>query len=662
MKLFKHQEIAVEFVKSRHRSLLSLEPGCISGDSLLQINSHKRGLKISIKDLFFKNWDYSDGKTTSKVWTGTEYKHHAIKQVLFNGFKKACSITVAKNGHFSKKIVCTPDHEILTQRGWIQAARLKLGDYIATNGVKKCAVCNGEKFRASQYGKYPLGSCVRCNRSKACIASKAWQRKPGLLPGESYDKDGYVFVSSCFTHPFKDRYNQVRKHRLVMEKHLGRYLTPLEVVHHKNRDRADNSIANLELCNNSADHHRMHHGQENKRNLSINKFGAKIYWDVDWFRFDERRVLKHPIAMFDLVMQDPHRNYVANGIVVHNCGKTAIAVTATFEFKNVLVICPAFLKINWEREIEKFGGCVKNYTIRSYQYFLRNPFPLDIDFLIIDEPHLYLRNWKSKTTKNVLLAKYMGPAVFLSGSFVVAGAVDLHPILSYAQPGAWGTFKYFTDAFSHSKISYFGRPKKVYYGIKNEEILKEKLKSCMLSMQQKDCLDLPDKMNSVVRLAAKKLPCFDSLAEHRQALGVNKIADTVAYAEMLGKCIVFCYHREVVEEVARLLKCKFIIGGMSDKERQACVDSFQSDADNYLVCSILAAGVGLTLTATSQIIMSELPWTYAEYDQAVCRCHRIGQTEKVISHVLLAGRLDEIVWQTISNKKVFSEVVYRETL
>ncbi len=57
---------------------------------------------------------------------------------------------------------------------------------------------------------------------------------------------GYVLVYSP-NHPNRNARNQVLEHRLVMEKHLGRYLEPYEVVHHKQGIRDDNRIEELEL-------------------------------------------------------------------------------------------------------------------------------------------------------------------------------------------------------------------------------------------------------------------------------------------------------------------------------------------------------------------------------------------------------------------------------
>ena len=71
--------------------------------------------------------------------------------------------------------------------------------------------------------------------------------------GRSIDEDGYVLIYAP-DHPYRNRHNQVREHRLVMESKLGRYLKEDEVVHHRNGISDDNRIENLELFATNADH------------------------------------------------------------------------------------------------------------------------------------------------------------------------------------------------------------------------------------------------------------------------------------------------------------------------------------------------------------------------------------------------------------------------
>ena len=71
--------------------------------------------------------------------------------------------------------------------------------------------------------------------------------------GRQVDVDGYVLLK-CPDHPFANSHGYVREHRLVMEAHLGRYLQPFEVVHHKDDNPQNNSIENLELFSTNAEH------------------------------------------------------------------------------------------------------------------------------------------------------------------------------------------------------------------------------------------------------------------------------------------------------------------------------------------------------------------------------------------------------------------------
>ena len=65
------------------------------------------------------------------------------------------------------------------------------------------------------------------------------------------------------------------EHRIVMERHIGRKLRRDEHVHHKNHNRKDNRIQNLELMNNR-EHHRYHAKRHWMKQISM--LGNKARW------------------------------------------------------------------------------------------------------------------------------------------------------------------------------------------------------------------------------------------------------------------------------------------------------------------------------------------------------------------------------------------------
>ena len=90
--------------------------------------------------------------------------------------------------------------------------------------------------------------------------------------GQTTDADGYILIRAV-DHPHANSGGYVREHRLVMEKEIGRYLIPQEVVHHRNEVTSDNRIENLELLPDNSQNLRYawlgkHHSQETKEKMS----------------------------------------------------------------------------------------------------------------------------------------------------------------------------------------------------------------------------------------------------------------------------------------------------------------------------------------------------------------------------------------------------------
>jgi len=90
--------------------------------------------------------------------------------------------------------------------------------------------------------------------------------------GKYTDPDGYIHIRAD-NHPFKDSRGYVLKHRLEMEKKLGRYLTKAETVHHKDGKRDNNNPDNLQVMGRS-EHHKLH-----SLKISRDKGGRFIKYD-----------------------------------------------------------------------------------------------------------------------------------------------------------------------------------------------------------------------------------------------------------------------------------------------------------------------------------------------------------------------------------------------
>lgn len=111
--------------------------------------------------------------------------------------------------------------------------------------------------------------------------------------GRFIEKRGYVYTWIP-DHPFANIHGYVREHRLVMENHLGRYLTKDEVVHHKDGNPNNNNIKNLELYSHNREHMMKNHLQKDmsnriciRCNRSHGELEIKFKYGVRWNRKDE---------------------------------------------------------------------------------------------------------------------------------------------------------------------------------------------------------------------------------------------------------------------------------------------------------------------------------------------------------------------------------------
>lgn len=109
-----------------------------------------------------------------------------------------------------------------------------------------CVNCGKESFRhRNQCGRVYMQQRLCSKQCKNEWVSKVYREKNGLPAITKRVKRGYIVLRIPAQNGSPVR--QILEHRYVMEQHLGRELEPKETVHHKNGDKQDNSLENLEL-------------------------------------------------------------------------------------------------------------------------------------------------------------------------------------------------------------------------------------------------------------------------------------------------------------------------------------------------------------------------------------------------------------------------------
>ncbi|MEJ3403324.1 DEAD/DEAH box helicase [Rathayibacter sp. YIM 133350] len=144
-------------------------------------------------------------------------------------------------------------------------------------------------------------------------------------------------------------------------------------------------------------------------------------------------------------------------------------------------------------------------------------------------------------------------------------------------------------------------------------------------------------------------------------IGQAKAALAADYAAQLarsvGKVVFFAKHIDVMDTAEEMLakaglRTVSLRGDQNALARQAAIDAFNKDPEVAVaVCSLTAAGVGVNLQASSNVVLAELSWTAAEQTQAIDRVHRIGQDEPVTAwRIIAAHTIDAKIAELIDSK------------
>jgi SWI/SNF-related matrix-associated actin-dependent regulator 1 of chromatin subfamily A len=383
------------------------------------------------------------------------------------------------------------------------------------------------------------------------------------------------------------------------------------------------------------------------------------------------------------------------------------------EKRPVIIVVPASIKLNWEREAQKWMSnpsveillgntpwkitgniIIINYDIvHGWMNALKE---LNPKVLILDEIH-YIKSNSAKRTKAIkFLAKGIPHVIGLSGTPIVNRPIEIFNGLKLINPTLFGSLWDFGKRYCNLKRTPYGWD---FNGSSNSAELHSILSdSIMIRRLKEDVLkDLPEKTQAFIPIeldnekeyrdaerdfiafvqktkgsdAAEKASNAATLAEieglkqlavkGKMSQAINWIED---FLESGNKLVIFATHKFVIdmlmEKFSYIDKTRKIIdrvvkidGSVSMTDRQKAVDTFQNNPDCRLfVGNISAAGTGITLTAASNLVFLEYAWSPAQMDQASDRIHRITQKFSVtIYNIIAKGTIEEKIVKLLDAKR-----------
>ena len=378
-----------------------------------------------------------------------------------------------------------------------------------------------------------------------------------------------------------------------------------------------------------------------------------------------------------------------------------------------LVVCPASVKRNWAREIGLVASDATILVIEgsaavapTAQWVIINYDILGRHWdalgqvawaaLVFDEAH-YLKNHTSARSKlaRELMARASANSKqplavqLLTGTPLTSRPRDLFVLLQLAGHPLGRSFLAYAKRYCAAEKGEFGWKTG---GASNIDELTVQLHGVMLRRSKDDVLALPPKLRTwlpvavpagtgargikkaLALLAGKsddnvgvpvkrpdprkrgKLLAF--ITEARQALAFAKTWATLDFVrnavEQGEKVIVFSCFDDPIQKLARELGSVAVVvtGKTPGAKRQELVDRFQQEERvRVFVANIIAGGIGLNLTAATQVVFNDLDWVPTNHWQAEDRAYRIGQTRTVnVTYLVCQNTIDDFVHAVLETK------------
>lgn len=383
------------------------------------------------------------------------------------------------------------------------------------------------------------------------------------------------------------------------------------------------------------------------------------------------------------------------------CGKTfeMVLVGESLPMKK-LVICPASLRLNWEREIKMVNPQASvhiqyndqpfqtdDWTIIGYpslKKFLTQLENQNFQCVMIDEAHYIqaVNNWGKPTSQRaeaVLRIAATAAYVFpITGTPKTSRNKNLYNILRLLRHpltrGHYAFHRYGVQYCDYHQTNWGAD----YNGNSNDAELNQILQPIMIRHLKKDVLPHLKKQRQTIPvsislvkynrlisdyLEQRQYPNSEGkqlviLNKAKQVVAIQKAEESIEFAKNFvdndeSVVIATCY-TEVVNKVLKAFpgKVEKIVGGMTDTQKQTAIDNFQAGKSRVMVINYEAGGVGITLTTAAVMILNDLPWVTGAVEQAEGRIWRAGQSSNVMIYFMVATNcpMDEILVDTIVYK------------
>ena len=358
-----------------------------------------------------------------------------------------------------------------------------------------------------------------------------------------------------------------------------------------------------------------------------------------------------------------------------------------------LIVCPSSVKYNWEIEAHRLGmqssicegekppiyngrdfNTLSPLTIINYdilKHWVKYLKKLKLKSIVLDEGQ-YLGNPRAQRTRAAReLSQRSSQVMVLSGTPLTNRPAELWSLLNILWPDQFESFWSYAQDHCNPKYRPWGWD---FSGSSNLPQLHDRLRQLgMIRRRKEDVLkDLPDKIRRIVPCQLSdekeyKEASTDFLSWLRKNYGhkvgtvskVEKLARVGYLLRLIAKLklrsvvdwanrfleetdeklILFAVHKKCIDVLERRIHAQSVTvdGSVTGRKRQVAVDQFQNDKKTRVfIGNIKAAGVGITLTAASEVGFVEFWWNPGTHAQAEDRPHRIGQKKTVWANYFVA--------------------------